>query len=405
MANFTRRQLHQLVWQAPLSRLGKQYGIRPQLIAEQCDRFDIARPNSGYWTQRACGTDTPRPPLDSSRYADDHPVTLAERPAADTMLPEIPVPQRLIKPLPAIQRARSVYRPPSMAYDVMLWLPRQETDAAALSVSKGSFSRALRLLNALLKACHQRGWRTATRWDNRTYLNTVTIEAQTLGFRLRERLSQVERPLSTDETHALERGGWVWHRKINAPTGILQFTLEAWIPELPRQWADTKTQPLEQQLGAVIVGMARAAEMLRARAQAAAKAEAQRQHRHHVQQQLQAQQTAWTQRADVLPALVSAWQQTEQHRAFLTHVRRQWLARGPLSAAQLAWLQWANTVMDARDPLSQLSTEALHPWEDTHPLTQWLRSETAAGNAEEPIILSSLPFSVEQLEAYLADRA
>lgn len=119
----------------------------------------------------------------------------------------IRVSQRLAHPLPTVQAARERYRSPTYQHDVMQWLPHTEAQAVALTVSINQFARALRILDAILKFCQTRQWHTGTKWQGKTYHNTVTLEDQTLRFRLRERLKQVRRELSAGErqTRAHER--------------------------------------------------------------------------------------------------------------------------------------------------------------------------------------------------------
>ncbi len=53
--NLTREQLYQLVWQKPATELSKELGISDVAIGKMCKRFDIPKPNAGYWAKVAAG--------------------------------------------------------------------------------------------------------------------------------------------------------------------------------------------------------------------------------------------------------------------------------------------------------------------------------------------------------------
>lgn len=51
----TRKELYELVWQTPMSRLATQYGITGNGLAKICDRMKVPCPPRGYWAKKAAG--------------------------------------------------------------------------------------------------------------------------------------------------------------------------------------------------------------------------------------------------------------------------------------------------------------------------------------------------------------
>ena len=61
-----RRELYELVWKEPLSKLAPMLKLLPRELATVCDEHEIPRPASGYWSQlannkAAASTPLPRP--------------------------------------------------------------------------------------------------------------------------------------------------------------------------------------------------------------------------------------------------------------------------------------------------------------------------------------------------------
>ncbi len=308
------------------------------------------------------------------------------------------VPKRLIKPHPAILAARQHYRPPYHQHDVTLWLPRHATEAAALDVSKGQFHRGLCILNALLKACAKHGWPTSTEWQIRTYVNTVTVEAHPLTFRLRERCRQVVRKLTDGDRDDLKRGRSVYHAKVLQPTGLLNLTIKPAAGSGPHGWEDSPDVPMEDQLDEFFPALQRTAAALAARRGRLAREQAQRDHEQALTDALKQHQEAWKFRADQLWTEVGTWHQAERGRGYLQAARRQLLANGPPTSAQDAWLAWATQVITAADPLTAIAERDVRPWDDDHPINMLLQQRALSGEVEGAI---RWPFVREDVERYV----
>jgi hypothetical protein len=49
----SREELYRQVWETPMSRLAKQYGLSDNGLAKICNRIRVPYPPRGYWAKKA----------------------------------------------------------------------------------------------------------------------------------------------------------------------------------------------------------------------------------------------------------------------------------------------------------------------------------------------------------------
>tara|TARA_R100001369_G_scaffold92610_1_gene138699 strand:+ start:2641 stop:2916 length:276 start_codon:yes stop_codon:yes gene_type:complete len=49
--SFSRKELYNLVWDQPISKLAKMFNIEPQILKDICSENKIPLPNRGYWSK------------------------------------------------------------------------------------------------------------------------------------------------------------------------------------------------------------------------------------------------------------------------------------------------------------------------------------------------------------------
>ena len=49
----TREELYRQVWEIPMSRLAKEYGLSDTGLAKICRRLDVPYPPRGHWAKKA----------------------------------------------------------------------------------------------------------------------------------------------------------------------------------------------------------------------------------------------------------------------------------------------------------------------------------------------------------------
>ena len=62
----TREDLYERVWEAPLTKLAKEFNISDVGLAKACRRSKIPTPPVGYWAKVAHGKSVSKPPLPST---------------------------------------------------------------------------------------------------------------------------------------------------------------------------------------------------------------------------------------------------------------------------------------------------------------------------------------------------
>lgn len=63
MEKLSRKQLYELIWSTPASKLAQQFGVSDVAIAKRCRKLNVPRPPRGYWAKIAVGETPPKPPL------------------------------------------------------------------------------------------------------------------------------------------------------------------------------------------------------------------------------------------------------------------------------------------------------------------------------------------------------
>jgi hypothetical protein len=59
----SRRELYKRVWETPITRLAKEYGLSDVGFAKICKKYNIPRPPRGYWTKKESGQHVQKEPL------------------------------------------------------------------------------------------------------------------------------------------------------------------------------------------------------------------------------------------------------------------------------------------------------------------------------------------------------
>ena len=63
MTTIDRQELYKKVWETPITRLSKEYGLSDVGFAKICKKHNIPRPPRGYWARKAAGYNVKQLPL------------------------------------------------------------------------------------------------------------------------------------------------------------------------------------------------------------------------------------------------------------------------------------------------------------------------------------------------------
>jgi hypothetical protein len=364
--SYTRQQVHDAVWSAPMRDACKQFGISDVALAKICRKLDVPRPRQGYWLRVSLGQQPPRRPLPPLKpgQLDVHEGKRWHEPPRDPTLPSPTNP-----PQPATEAERiEVPEKLSHLHPVMkagLAGAKKRGGGAPWSsevpikASAASADRALRIMNALMLALETRGHRVEAipvskpgeRW--RPAATGAHVGDAFVEFSMFERSKMIrngpppEKRVgeSTDETWRR----FNWRRAGYVPNGTLTIRVGG------QDWDDKKSVKLEARLHEVVAAVCAEAEAIKRRqeehrkweeeqaAQRILEAEARRRREHEEALQYD------------LRSRVDDWAQAQAIRGFLKAVEEHARDCAIASDSKVGeWTAWA------RERAKQLELDAVH---------------------------------------------
>lgn len=170
----SREELYEKVWTEPVRTVAKGFGVSDVALAKQCRRLKIPLPGRGYWSKKAAGKNVRHIPLPALPPNDavtpraktfSPPAVIADPelpgPVADQIAFEadpanaIVVREDLRSPHPLVKATRDVLEGKGHAESWRIGrTPRLDID-----VSNEQRRRALRIMDALVRAFEARGWK------------------------------------------------------------------------------------------------------------------------------------------------------------------------------------------------------------------------------------------------------
>lgn len=376
----TREDLYRLVWETPITRLAASYGITGTGLKKICDRLDVPVPPRGFWARKEAGqpvvqfrllkpkANTPASVDIRSTPPKEKPAPVlvpADNPRAGVKEGALAVPDRLDKPHPVIaawidarkgEREASRHRP---------W----GNGRATVPDFSAEYHRRHRILNALFRALEV-GSHPVT--ETRHGSLEVRLGGKPVSFRLREKLKQVQRPLTDDE----KRWGFSaknGYRKETVGSGFLIFEIQSRLPgQLKSSWLETEERRMEDMVGEIFATMQVAAPLLEAERLAEEDREARRREEEARRWEEERQRKIADNRLRRFGQLADQWDRIGRMRAFLAEVKA--LPHEPgamIEGRNVAdWIAWLEARIEARDPLRAGSRAIL---EDLATVTEWWR--------------------------------
>lgn len=368
-----RDELYEQVWSRPLRDLAKDYGLSDVGLAKICRRLQIPLPGRGYWAQRGAGRTLLKPPLsllgkddqteaEITRITKEEPsifltqaLSEVEPLIASEALPEnkIKVGSALVKPHPLVSHTAQLLRS-TPRWGAGSSLPPVWKDSLDIRVMPGNTGRALRIMNALIKALEARGYRVAIDAQNK-HATTVTLLGQTLEFKLDEVLRRSEHVQTADEKKQLERFPLSYMPRYEFhPTGKFALRIRDWSDGKRHSQSDSDERLIEDRLNDFIADLIRVAAIKKARNLERMERErqwAEERRRQEEEERLRREEAA---RLDALEEEAAAWHKSNQIRAYVEAVRTAAARQdgGPQPDPKLHhWINWALQQADRLDPL------------------------------------------------------
>ncbi len=264
-----RAELYEQVWSLPITRLAAKYGLSDNGLRKICRKLNIPTPPIGYWARLQHGKKVVKKPLPQLKYGEPDIYTTGIKRVAEQLLEndsqikdliteeeregKITVQERLASPHPLVAKTLEVLsevKPDE--YGVLRPWRQKYLD---LRVSPASLKRALRIMDAIVKAFEKRTFKVEIITD-KVPVSYVMIHDHRLYFSLWEKIDRVEHIPTKQEIEEQKKYSWnrppLWDYKA---TGRLSLYIKEYSAEgLRKSWSDGKSKRLEDMLNDFIAG-------------------------------------------------------------------------------------------------------------------------------------------------------
>ena len=263
----TRDQLYEAIWSKPTTVVAKSFGISDVAVAKICKKLDIPKPKLGYWAKKQHGKrvrQIPLPPLKPGI-----PETYNIHPTVSEELPEqiqhflaqqrefendennqIKVRDTLRNAHPLVSQTLHKLKSAYTGEYNRLSLGRNRLD---VWVGKGEARRALRIMDALIKALEKRGYSVTLEGEYGT-TTCAFIQDKHISFGILEAVKRTEK--------VVDRGYRLAKEYEYTPTGVLSLEIKQRFHG-QKVIRDGKTQHLEDCLNRFILLLVNAAEIMK----------------------------------------------------------------------------------------------------------------------------------------------
>ncbi|MDK2926238.1 MAG: hypothetical protein PWQ41_2012 [Bacillota bacterium] len=271
---YDRHKLYEEVWTEPVSVVAKRYGISDVALRKHCKKLNVPLPPKGYWSQIRAGLPAKRPPL-PKHLGEDRIVVFKYGSGEQKRIPKqserlaflskeekdriisytssIRVPDELTEPhilvKDTIQFKKS--RKPSLSP------PRD--NVLSIDTSEEQFSRALRIMDTILRAAEDLGYRIKN-----TFMETmICIGEEEIKIGIREKKKRIDHELTAEEREHEAKYGYAYAPKYDYKyVDQLCLYIDNWKAKR-KNWNDTKSKRVEDEIGDFIITLVETAEELR----------------------------------------------------------------------------------------------------------------------------------------------
>lgn len=285
----TRAELHEMVWEKPITRLAKEFGLSDVGFAKICRKHNVPLPERGYWARLSAGQSVSKTPLPNPN--DDETIEIAKRdPISEEMkvaqeqqkekerqqvevVGVIIVPTVLELPHKLTKMTQKFYA--ELVSKIEKWERKKNirpgltdwsnmppsadkgrytcrtSDGYSVIISLEKLDRALLLLDTLVKNLEKNGFKIQN--DVQLEKHGKAVEAVKDGEGIRFHLSEgYKRRLLTPEELKAVRAERSWAPEYEmVPSTKFTFTVNGRESWTERKWTDG-TKNLEKQLPAIV---------------------------------------------------------------------------------------------------------------------------------------------------------
>jgi len=358
---FTRNELYEKIWNTPTTKLARDFGLSDVALGKICKKHSIPKPPLGYWAKLAHGKTMVRPPIPSIGDQRLERIEIRKRPLApggpkpqaseQEKEAPIAVPERLTSPHPLVRSTIDALK--SSTPDDTGILRTRESGCLNVRVGRQSVGRAMRLMNALIKALEARASTVSVMERDRTHQTCVKILDETIEVELREGLNRRERQFTAAELREREKSSWLRDRKEYGFTlqGILFLRFWSIVARAFAKCGRTEKAASRELLefDHRWVGNGCGIKALRLRREQRERERQEEQRRRWEEEERRRKEE---EKIKHLENLVANWNQSRSLREFLSEVEKAAATNLAKKTDNLSdWLSWARAYADSIDPI------------------------------------------------------
>ena len=283
---FNRQGLYALIWEKPVVRVAKRFGISDVALRKICKKHDVPLPPLGYWAKLAHGKKVTQPPLPPRRDDILDRVYLVEKPIVEepTAVTEARARAQEREVGAAAKITIPAQRPEKLHFTALATertLKKAKPDDEGFIASSGpglvtvrigpqTIERAVILLDTFLKALIARGFKVSD--DEKGVV--ISVDGEVFWMTIYEsRDRRTHQPTKEELKEQADRERWraqypgMYSANSKAyrswdyfPSGRLSFELasewrEHWHPLLAGRWYGRANKPVEECLNDAVVAL------------------------------------------------------------------------------------------------------------------------------------------------------
>lgn len=366
---YSRAEFYDLVWSTPTIKLAKNFGLSDVGLAKICKKHRIPKPPLGYWAMLQHGKKVKQTPLPKITDGELETIRINPKAAHEVELSSevrgfieaeaiaenlIIVPDKLISPHPLIRATKAAFNQKTTDSFGRI-RPKREPNTLNLSIGPNSIERAMKIMDALLKALEKRNFPVRVvddkkYWNSRgEYRTEIVILGEPVEIRMEEPANRSE-----VDPKEKEKEPWLYYSSYKyVPSGCLNLIIESYVGGgLKKTWADTDKHSVETRLNSFICGLILAAESLKKR-----RLEKEEQDRMWAEaEKIRADQEEKKKQENLkikdLLEKVNNWHESQKINIFLDAAEATQKSSGEKNEKILEWIIWARRYADSINPLS-----------------------------------------------------
>jgi len=356
-----------------MTSLTKKYGLSDVGLRKICKKLKIPLPGLGYWAKVQAGYSSTKPPLPPApgleelvvwrSPIDPDPLQVTGDEFSQLVLSEkapdkrIHVEEKPTQLHPLLVQAVLLMRASESDDWGLLRLP--DAPCLDIRVSRGSFDRAVHVMQAILTAIESRGHTVSIVKEEFTFVTVARVCDETVPFCLREETERVERELTAREKKEKLKRPWLFSEPQyeTVPSGELTLRVIGHAGRgIRRTWGDTPKTRLEDQRNSFMVGPIRSAAAVRVDRLERERREREWEERERRRIEQEQRRIEEQQRIEQLDGEMAAWQKARRIREYADAVRKAATkAQGSIEPGSDVdtWLSWMLLYAERIDPFGK----------------------------------------------------